>query len=148
MIALLGSISRVAAALQTEAAQTAHASGVTWAQIGRKLNITRQAVQQRFDPSYRPARETPDGRVLGPVSRAEEVEHLNAAGKQGWKPIVSRHGEHVLQQTAETWEVQRVSALAPRKMPSEADGWQAAATRFPDIFYTRVLSNPEHLSIA
>jgi len=137
-VAAFHDISRVADALQAQAARTAHDAGVSWARIGALLGVSRQAVQQRFDPNYVG---TPpvsaDGRLLGPVTRAEEMAHLEAAGAQGWKLVDARHGEHRLVHTGGAWEVQRVSIFAPRPLPAASDGWEAAATRFPDCFYVR-----------
>ena len=67
------------------------------------------------------------------------MHHLAAAGSQGWRLIRALHGEHVLERDDRPWEIKRVSVLSARPMPSARDGWQAAATRFPDCFYIRPL---------
>lgn len=129
---------RISTDLQAQAVRAAHEAGVSWAKIGTILGISRQAVQQRFDPHYVPG-EVPDGatRTLGPVTRKEELRHLAEAGAGGWRLIRAMHGEHVLERTDQNWEVTRVSVFSARPMPSRKDGWQAAATRFPDCFYIR-----------
>ncbi|MCR2801620.1 hypothetical protein QNO21_03460 [Microbacterium sp. zg-Y818] len=131
-------IARVAADLQGQAVRAAHDAGVSWAKIGALLGTSRQAVQQRFDPHY-VRRDDPEGssRILGPVTRAEEMHHLAEAGAQGWRLVLARHGEHVLERDDTAWEITRVSVFSARPMPSPAEGWQAAATRFPDCFYIR-----------
>jgi len=137
-VAAFQDITRAAVDLQTQAARTAHDAGVSWARIGALLGVSRQAVQQRFDPNYVEAPAgAAEGRILGPVTRAEEMAHLEAAGAQGWKLVEARHGEHRLVHTGGVWEVQRVSIFAPRPLPAASDGWEAAATRFPDCFYVR-----------
>ncbi|KTR87685.1 hypothetical protein NS220_17260 [Microbacterium testaceum] len=137
-VAAFQDITRVAADLQAQAARTAHDSGVSWARIGALLGVSRQAVQQRFDPNYVGTRAgAAEGRMLGPVTRAEELAHLEAAGAQGWKLVEARHGEHRLVHTGDAWDVQRVSILTPGPLPAAGDGWEAAATRFPDCFYVR-----------
>src|SRR5690625_1816903 len=89
-----GELARISADLQAQAVRSAHEAGISWAMIGAHLGISRQAVQQRFDPSYHHDEPIPEQtRVLGPVSRAEEVEHLNAAAAEGWRPIRSLRSE-------------------------------------------------------
>lgn len=133
-------LARVATDLQGQAVRAAHEAGVSWGSIGALLGTSRQAVQQRFDPRYLPADDPgAAARILGPVSRAEELHHLAEAGAQGWRLTLSRHGEHVLERDDRKWEVTRVSMLSPRPLPSRKDGWLAATTRFPDCFYIRPL---------
>lgn len=133
-----GDLARVSSGLQAEAARAAHGAGLSWARIGEHLGISRQAVQQRFDPSYHEDQPDAEGtRILGPVSRAEELDHLNAAGAEGWRPVRSLHGQHVMQRARGTWEVRRASVFTAGNMPSEKDGWRAVTTRFPDCFYIR-----------
>lgn len=131
-------LTRLSADLQGQAVRAAHEAGVSWAKIGARLGTSRQAVQQRFDPRYIPGEEPGSAtRILGPVTRSEELSHLSEAGAQGWRLIRSLHGEHILERDDQAWEVMRASMLSPRPMPSRRDGWQAAATRFPDCFYIR-----------
>lgn len=147
---------RISTDLQGQAVRAAHDAGISWAKIGNVLGTSRQAVQQRFDPSYlsggvpgAPHINASNGgaaepgaattRILGPVTRGEEMHHLAEAGSQGWRLIQSLHGEHVLELDDRAWEVKRVSVLSARPMPSAGDGWHAAATRFPDCFYIRPL---------
>lgn len=137
-IAAFQDVARIATELQGQAARAAHEAGVSWSRIGALLGVSRQAVQQRFDPSY--ISREPVGsqaRLLGPVTRAEEMHHLEVAGAQGWKLVEARHGEHELEYAGGTWEITRVSVLSPRAMPAARAGWEAAATRFPDCFYVR-----------
>lgn len=124
--------------LQGQAVRAAHEAGVSWAKIGELLGTSRQAVQQRFDPHYVPAEAAADRtRILGPVTRAEELDHLSEAGAHGWRLVSARHGEHLLERDDREWEVKRVSVFSARPMPSERDGWHAAAIRFPDCFFVR-----------
>lgn len=137
-VAAFNDLVRASTELQGQAVRAAHASGVSWSKIGILLGTTRQAVQQRFDPTYTPREELADAtRVLGPVTRAEELDHLVEAGSQGWRLIRSFHGEHVLEHDGQAWEIVRVSVFSPRALPSSSDGWRAATTRFPDCFYIR-----------
>lgn len=138
-----GDLARVSSDLQAEAARAAHEAGASWARIGTHLGISRQAVQQRFDPSYHNGEPEDEGtRTLGPVSRAEELDHLNAAGANGWLPIRSLHGEHVMHHHHGEWEVRRASVLTAGRMPSKKDGWEPITTRFPDCFYIRKRALP------
>jgi hypothetical protein len=131
-------LARIATDLQGQAARTAHEAGVSWGRIGALLGISRQAVQQRFDPNYAESQPpTARTRVLGPVTRAEEMHHLTVAGTQGWRLTQARHGEHTLEHVGGAWDITRVSVFSPRPLPAADDGWEAAATRFPDCFYVR-----------
>lgn len=127
---------RLTAELQAQAVRAAHDAGLSWSKIGQHLGISRQAVQQRFDPSYKAA---PDDelRVLGPVSRDEELTHLNAAGAEGWYPVRSLPNQHHMRYDGHPREIRRVSLLSPARLPDEGAGWQAATIRFPDAFYMR-----------
>ncbi|MGO1673515.1 MAG: hypothetical protein ACTJFR_10185 [Canibacter sp.] len=137
-VAVFGEIARVSTQLQSQAVATAQDSGLSWAKIGKALGTSRQAAQQRFDIRRTEAiQATETIRIMGPVSRSEEVEQINAAGKQGWKLIRSLHGEHALELDDDLWEVTRVSIFSLRSLPAASDGWEAAATRFPDCFYVR-----------
>ena len=133
---------RTSTDLQGQAVRAAHDAGVSWSKIGTLLGTTRQAVQQRFDPAYTAHEEHADTtRILGPVTRTEELDHLAEAGRQGWRPIRSFHGEHLLEHDGRTWDVMRVSVFSPRSLPSPRDGWHPATTRFPDCFYIRPHQN-------
>jgi len=137
-VAAFQDVARIASELQGQAVRTAHESGISWARIGAILGISRQAVQQRFDPRYLATESSgSETRVLGPVTRAEEMHHLEVAGTQGWKLVGARHGEHELEYAGGAWEITRVSVFSPRAMPAARAGWEAAATRFPDCFYVR-----------
>jgi len=137
-ITIFQDLARIAGDLQGQAARAAHEEGVSWAKIGALLGTSRQAVQQRFDPQYS-SRQCEDEtmRIVGPVSRAEEIHHLTEAGLQGWRLVSSSYGEHTVERDHQSWEVKRVSVLSARPMPSREDGWQAATMRFPDCFYIR-----------
>lgn len=127
-----------ASALQFEAVTTARQGGASWAVIGAQLNISRQAAQQRFSADTSEPQEG-QTRIIGVVSRSQEVAALQLAGAQGWLPVASRHGEHVVRKTGSNWEVQRLSVLSLRKPPASDEGWQEVTSRFPDLFYARPL---------
>ncbi len=137
-VVVFGDLARVATQLQSEAVASAQEAGLSWATIGKALGTSRQAAQQRFDSRRSaPVADTEATRIVGPVSRSEEVDHINAGGRQGWKLVRSLHGEHVLERSEGSWEVARVSVFSPHALPSAAEGWEAASTRFPDCFYIR-----------
>ncbi|WP_299038975.1 hypothetical protein [uncultured Pseudokineococcus sp.] len=135
----LGEIAGVAEHLQRGAVDAAREAGASWAHVGRALGITRQAAQQRFGTREHAALASQQ-RLLGPVTRAREVEELASAGRQGWRPVVSRHGEHVLVRDERALEVRRVSMLGPSALGGR-DGWLLATTRFPDCFQIRPLDS-------
>lgn len=131
-------LARLSEDLQLQAARTAHGAGVSWSRIGSTLGVSRQAAQQRFDPNYSESlpRE-PDARTLGPVTRDEEMRHLEVAGSQGWKLVEARHGELSVEHLGGKWEAKRVSIFSLQPLPPAREGWTAVSTRFPDCFYVR-----------
>lgn len=139
-ITTFGDLARVSLDLQADAIRASHTAGVSWTRLGQQLGISRQAVQQRFDPNYRAVQPAEDEatRYLGPVTRDEELQHLNAAAQDGWRPIRSFAGRHLMLHDGAPWEVQRVSLFVLKRMPKEDDGWKPATIRFPDCFYVRL----------
>lgn len=129
-------VMELSAELEAQAVRTAHDMGYSWSKIGAHLGISRQAVQQRFDPTYQSGLDD-ELRRLGPVTRDEELHHLNTAGEEGWRLVHSLPSWHFMRYDAHRFEVIRVSLLTPVKLPSEKAGWEAATIRFPDCFYTR-----------
>jgi hypothetical protein len=137
-IATFGRMSAESSRLQQDAVLTARTIGMSWARIGAALGISRQAAQQRFS-AYPPQEDADESRVIGHVTRAEEVAALRTAGHQGWKLIAARHGEHTVVRTSDPWEVCRISMFALTGFPAQQAGWTVAATRFPDCFFIRPL---------
>ena len=79
-------VSRAAAAeqasqeLQRRAVTAARSAGVSWAALGRKLGMTRQAAQQRFGGRPDTAEPGARERWLGPVTAFNEMAELELAG--------------------------------------------------------------------
>lgn len=135
-IVLFESMSTEALKLQHDTVSAARARGLAWSQIGGALNVSRQSVQQRFGAG-RSGTDQNGASLIGPVSRSNEIDLLNAAGELGWKLQHSRHGEHSVNKTDHRWTVWRGSILsAPRSGP-QSQPWQVTAVRFPDVFYVR-----------
>lgn len=139
-IKILGQMSAESSLLQHEAVRAARETGISWAAIGTVLGTSRQAVQQRFSATSTPEPAV-NSRIIGYVSRADELDALTAAGRDGWKLVSSRHGEHTVAHTDTPWEVCRASMFALTGFPSSKEGWEAASTRFPDCFFLRPLTD-------
>lgn len=122
--------------LQHDTVCTARTRGVSWSQIGNELGVSRQSVQQRFGGD-KSKQHDPSVVLIGPVSRADEISTLEAAGQLGWKLQTSRHGEHSVKKTSRKWAVRRGSVLSVQKLDSAHRGWEVATVRFPDVFYVR-----------
>ena len=121
-----------------EAVLAARAAGLSWAVIGDRLGVSKQAVQRRFGTSVELARDAATERILGPVNRSNEIAILNESGRCGWKLLSSKHGEHLVLRTNTFWEVKRTLLSAPLALGKGGrERWQLASVRFPDVFFTR-----------
>lgn len=113
----------------------ARAAGVSWARIGERLGMTRQAAQQRFGMAEgEPVGEAE--RWLGPVTAFDEMRELEMAGRAGWHTIEAGMLAHRMVRTATQWQHRRVlwrASLARER----ADGWQVGCRAFPWIYLVR-----------
>ncbi|MHA7156996.1 AsnC family protein [Glutamicibacter endophyticus] len=137
-VRILTQLARASADLQADAVRAVRVEGISWSKIGQELGISRQAVQQRIDPSYKEETALPaECRILGPVARHEDLEHHQKAGLDGWRLVQSLQGKHVLRRDSGVWEVKKATVFNLGPMPAEKDGWYPASIRFPDYFYIR-----------
>ncbi|NKG21851.1 hypothetical protein [Paeniglutamicibacter terrestris] len=124
--------------LQQDAVQAARAQGVPWSLLGDAMGISRQAMQQRFGKEGLKLSSDSARVMLGPTTRGDEVNILEAAGLLGWKLRASRHGEHSVEMTDRKWSVRRDSMLSLRRVEQKSSReWEVAAVRFPDVFYVK-----------
>lgn len=121
--------------LTGQAVDAARRTGASWADIGKELEISRQAAQQRFGGS--PTELTSDEeRWLGPVTAFDEMGELELAGRLGWHTVEADFLRHRMVRTATQWEHKRITYLQPRKQLL-AEGWQVGCTAFPWIYLVR-----------
>lgn len=122
----------------------ARAAGVSWARIGERLGMTRQAAQQRFGTAVgEPGGEAE--RWLGPVTAFDEMRELEIAGQAGWHTVEAGMLAHRMVRTTTQWQHRRI--LWRASLASEhADGWQVGCRSFPWIYLVRDTGVPAELS--
>ncbi|MDR1427009.1 MAG: hypothetical protein LBJ08_04550 [Bifidobacteriaceae bacterium] len=158
-------------AILREAVLSARRLGASWAMIGERLNLTRQAVQQRFGPPaldgaderdaadardprvIEPAelfeppsqlRSSPDGEMwrLTPVTALDEMECLERLGRRGWHSVGYGMLYHDLLHDEVQWEHRRLLAFKPGARLRE-EGWRLVGLGwFPFVYYTRPTDKP------
>lgn len=141
---------KAAQELETEARRllhisvlTARGAGTTWADIGRTLEISKQAAQKRFSPPKTvPAQALdPDERLLGPVGLFDELNELNLAGRYGWHSVGFGIAHHNVVHSETQWEHLRVTG-AKKLAALKAKGWVEFGRSFPYIFLKRNTGTP------
>lgn len=120
-------------------------AGLTWADVGDTLGISRQAAQQRFGGSD-PAAPAPqeDGLIVRKgVTAFNEVEVLREEGLAGREVVGATWLTLYFRQTDRFWEHQRLVSLR-RGRPieaMEADGWTHAFSWYPYLYFKRPLES-------
>ncbi len=120
----------------------------SWDAIGRVLSVSRQAAQQRFGTAAGPSDaaslpDTPDRRVLSPLTAFDEMEVLEREGRLGWHVIDFGPFFHVVEHSDHPWEHRRVPfAIGARLRRLEAEGWIAVGAWFPWRYLKRPLPEP------
>lgn len=129
---------RVARDLLQGAVSSARGAGHSWGAIGGVLNLSRQAVQQRFGDKASAEAEADhaDERWLGPVSAFDEMDELDLAGRSGWHTVEAGMLRHRMVRTDTQWEHRRVlwPGSAERYL---RDGWQVGTRAFPWLYLIR-----------
>lgn len=119
----------------------ARAQGHSWAAIGAELDLTRQAVQQRFGERSADAPSGHEERWLGPVTALDELRELELAGRLGWHTVEAGMLRHRMIRTDTQWEHKRVLWTGSSKR-YERDGWEIGCRAFPWIYLIRDLGVP------
>lgn len=121
----------------------ARRSGLSWAEIGAVLGITKQAAQQRFG-SAEP--QTPDAHPDAVVIRLgatafNEMAMLRREGLRGLELIGFGMLYLFFRPSPSTWEYRRVIALGPSEELAH-EGWQHVGAWLPFQYYKRPLPGP------
>jgi hypothetical protein len=120
----------------------------SWDAIGRVLGVSRQAAQQRFGsaagaPDAASTADTPDRRVISPLTAFDEMEVLEREGRLGWHVVDFGPFFHVVERSDHPWEHRRVPfAIGARLRRLEAEGWIAVGAWFPWRYLKRPLPEP------
>ncbi len=137
-------ITKTAAMLDSmmiEAVSGARADGASWAELGRVLGKTRQAVHKRFGQESG----VPGDKVTVAASRRHELRDLNALGAQGYR--LARVGVRRLEllHVGTSHEYTRAVGISDEASRLVEDGWTVMGWRFPDVFFGReVGSSQDH----
>ncbi|WP_134741298.1 hypothetical protein [Nocardioides sp. 503] len=125
----------VARELLQQSVSVARASGHSWAAIGGRLGLSRQAVQQRFgDRGDAPLPD--EQRWLGPVTAFDEMGELEIAGRLGWHTIGAGMLRHLVVRTPTQWEHKRILWTGSLRR-YEKERWVVGARAFPWIYLVR-----------
>jgi len=146
LVSAASGVQRAGSRILDDSVRAARAGGASWAAIGDRLGMSRQAAQQRFGGT--PVAEDSElTRVLGPVTAFDEIRELNLAGEQGWHSISFGLLHHVVQRSATQWEHQRATWRPGVVKRHQDQGWQLIGTSFPWVYFkrdlgTRALASP------
>ena len=127
--------------LLRQAVAAARAQGHSWAAIGGELDLSRQAVQQRFGEKPASPEAGAEERWLGPVTAFDELRELELAGQLGWHTIEAGMLRHRMVRTDTQWAHKRVLWTGSVKRHVR-DGWQVGCRAFPWVYLIRDLGVP------
>ncbi|WP_299036035.1 hypothetical protein [uncultured Pseudokineococcus sp.] len=144
LVAVAAAVEAQSRALLAEAVASSRAAGVTWAALGGRLGMSKQAVQKRFASRAEPSGdELDDGsRVLGPVTAFTEMGELAIAGRHGWHSVEFGPLFHRVVRSPTQWEHARVSMLRGRVRSLTGEGWVVIGSAFPYTYLKRDLGTP------
>ena len=118
-------------------------AGLSWADIGEILGVSRQAAQQRFGAEGGPTMAQPSSDDIGVLVRTgvtafNEVQVLKEEGEAGREVIGATWLTLYFRQTDHRCEnIRVVSPLPGVKEKYEKQGWKHALTWYPYRYFTR-----------
>jgi len=131
--------------------QSGRRAGLSWAEVGALLGISRQAAQQRFsintetvysdEPNFDP--KDPHRIVRSGVTAFNEVEILKEEGQKGRKVVGATWLTLYFTQTDSPVENIRIVSLRGPSLIKEYEnaGWAHALTWYPYRYFTRSLKS-------
>jgi hypothetical protein len=126
------------AMLQRNAVHQARRADVSWAAIGERMGITRQAAQQRFAPE---SEDAPTGNVhrIEGATAFNEMQLLAEQGKAGFHLVGFGALYLLVKSSRHVWEHRRETALSlGSRARLEAAGWTYVGGWFPFQYYKRI----------
>lgn len=121
----------------------ARSAGCTWEQVGRVLDMSRQAAQQRYGtPEESPVADEGRTARLAPLTAFTEMPVLDRAGRYGWELVSCGIATLVVRKTDVQWEHQRVFASRGAVRSLEAQGWDVVTAWFPWTYLKRQTHRP------
>jgi hypothetical protein len=129
--------SRLALQRWVEASRRA---GLSWAEIGALIGISKQAAQQRFGASE-PAIPETNGDILvrHGATALNEMAMLEVEGQAGRELIDTGPLKLYLRQTERRWAYERMAGIFPDSVrrQMERDGWTWVSTWYPFLYFKR-----------
>lgn len=124
--------------LLRQAVLGARQAGHSWEVIGRLLDVSRQAAQQRFAPRDAGTAAAPDRRVITGVTAFTEMARLAVEGEQGWHLVDFGPLYLVVERSDQAWEHKRLT-MPPKPVQRRlaAQGWTDAGAWFPFRYFKR-----------
>ena len=139
LIEVSGDATSICNELQRSAVNQARRHDVSWAEIGQKLDISRQAAQQRFAPDQsEPA--TRDLRIVKGATAFNEMGILESEGKAGYHLVGFGPLVLELKPSSKVWLHKRVTALNIGRIRKqmEAAGWTYVGAWFPFHYFKKI----------
>jgi|SRR6056297_2024759 len=130
--------------LLADAVAGARHAGHSWAAIGRVLEVSKQAAQQRFSPAADHAETTsPHHRTIRRVHAFNEMAILEREQADGWHLVGFGPGRLVVAASDHLWEHQRLTfASHPLLRSMERDDWRIVGVWGPWTYLKRPAHSP------
>jgi len=125
------------------AVSSARSAGWSWGSVGKALGMSRQAAQQRFGLKAEETESSLERERLVGLTATNEMEVLNAKGRQGWHSVGYGPLFHDLEKSDMQWEHRRVFVGSRKSKNLESEGWERIGTMwFPWHYFKRQLDLP------
>lgn len=114
-------------------------AGMSWAEIGGLIGISKQAAQQRFGDPDSSRTESEAGVIsvrLG-ATAFNEMAMLRAEGENGRELIGTGPLALTFRQSDHRWEYVRITGIAPNTAAMARDGWQYVTSWFIFHYFKR-----------
>lgn len=114
-------------------------AGMSWAEIGGLIGISKQAAQQRFGDSEPPRPDVAPGMISMRVGATafNEMAMLRAEGAKGRELIHTGALALTFQQSDRRWEHVRTTGIGPNIAAMTASGWRYVSSWFIFHYFKR-----------
>lgn len=129
--------------LLSSAVSSARSAGWSWEAVGKALDMSRQAAQQRFGLKSEVIGDSAQCERLVGVTAINEMDVLNEKGRQGWHSIGYGPLFHDLEKSDFRWVHKRAFVGSRKAKNLENDGWERIGhVWFPWIYFKKCLGIP------
>ena len=128
--------------LQRDAVHQARRAEIPWSEIGARMGITRQAVQQRFAPEEIPPTQTYSLRTIPGATAFNEMQILENEGKAGYHLVGFGPLYLTVLASPHVWEHRRLLSftVTSEREHLETEGWTYVGSWFPFHYFKRIIS--------